>query len=63
MLEIRALLRLHYEVHLSNRDIARALQITHGTVGQCLQRFEAAGGTWPLGDDVLDKQLRRSFLR
>ncbi len=59
MLEIRELLRLHYEVHLSNRDIARALQITHGTVGQCLQRFEAAGGTWPLGDDVLDKQLRQ----
>jgi transposase len=59
MLEIREVLRLHYDVHLSNRDVARALGITHGTVGQCVQRFEAAGGTWPLSEEQSDRELRQ----
>ena len=59
MLEIRELLRLHYDVHLSNRDIAGTLRLSHGTVGQCIQRFEAAGGTWPLLEDQSDRELRQ----
>ena len=41
MLQIR--IRLHFDVHLSYREVARALGITHGTVSQCIQRFKAAG--------------------
>lgn len=57
MRQIREMLRLHYEVHLSGRDIERALHLSHVTVGNLLRRFEAAGGVWPLDPTVTDAQL------
>lgn len=57
MRPIREMLRLPDEVHLSGRDIERALHLSHVTVGHLLRRFDAAGGTWPLDPGVTDAQL------
>ena len=48
MLDFRAMLRLHYDVHLSYRDIARVPKTHHTTVSRWLARFEkwAAHGRW-----------------
>jgi len=59
MLDFREMLRLYYDVHLSYRDIARALKTHHSTVSRCLARFETAGGTWPLANTVTDHDLQR----
>ncbi len=57
MQHIREILRLHYELRLSHRAIARARQISHVTVGEVIGRFERAGASWPLADDVSDTVL------
>ena len=58
MHEMRELLRLHFKVHLSYRDIGQSLGITHVTVSDCLRRFKASGGSWPLAEDMTEDQLR-----
>ncbi len=58
MHEMRELLRLHFELHLSYRDIGTSLGISHATVSNCLRRFQASGGSWPLAPDVTEDQLR-----
>lgn len=58
MIEMRELLRMHYELQFSHRQIARALSTDHVTIGDCLRRFAATGGTWPLAPDITDAQLR-----
>jgi len=54
--------RLHFEANLSQRSIARAVQVSTTTVGEYLSRFERAGLTWPLDShlsvDELDRLLR-----
>jgi transposase len=57
MRQIREMLRLHYEVHLTGREIERALHLSHATVIHLLRRFEAAGGTWPVDPGLTDTQL------
>lgn len=58
MYEMRELLRLHFELHLSYRDIGKSLGISHVTVSDCLRRFRASGGSWPLTSDMTEEQLR-----
>jgi hypothetical protein len=49
--KIKEVLRLKFEVGLGLRLIARSCSIGLGTVHEYLQRAEAAGVTWPFGDD------------
>jgi hypothetical protein len=55
--QIRNILRLHYEVHLGERQIAAVCQVGKGTVQRFLQRAAAAGLSWPLPEDLYDTQL------
>ena len=51
MRKIREVLRLKHEVGLSNRAIARACQVSNSTVGEYLERAQAAGLGWPVPDE------------
>src|SRR5258708_23227893 len=53
--KIKEVLRLRFEVGLGLRQIARSCSIGLGTVHEYLQRAEAAGVTWTLGEDSNDR--------
>ncbi len=57
MCKTREVLRLHFEVHLSRRAIGRCLCISPVTVGNYLERFEQAGLSWPLPDEIDKTEL------
>lgn len=59
MRKLREILRLHFEVHLSQRAIARAQGIDHVTVSDVLRRFAQAGLSWPLPADLTDAALEQ----
>ena len=46
---------------LGLRQIARSCSIGLGTVHEYLQRAEAAGVTWPLGEDWDDERLEAAL--
>jgi transposase len=64
MRKLRDILRLRYEVGLTQRAIAQACAVGLGTVAGYLQRAAAAGLTWPVPDDLDDVALEaRLFAR
>ena len=54
---IREVLRLRFEAKISQRQIARSLNIGLGTVSLHLSRAKASGLTWPLPEDLDDQKL------
>ena len=58
MRQNKEILRLRHELHLSTRQIARSLNISHSTVGDLLRRAQAAGLTWPLPNELDDTALQ-----
>ena len=60
---VREILRLHYELGLSDRAIARAHGVHHTTVGDLIRRFESEGGQWPLPDTMTDTALHQWLYR
>lgn len=59
MRRIRELLRLHFEAHLSQRQIAAATHLSLGAVNKYLAAAALAGLSWPLPDDLTEGDLRR----
>jgi transposase len=59
MRRIRELLRLKHENGLSTRQLAAALGISKGAIGDYLQRLQAAGLGWPLPEGLDDAALER----
>ena len=59
MRQIKEVLRLHQEAHLSERQIARVCRISRSTVQRYLERAAAASLRWPLPEPVDDTQLER----
>ena len=59
MRKIKDILRLRHEVGLSYRGIAQALNIGYGTVVDYLNRATAAGVTWPLPEELDERDLGR----
>ena len=59
MRRIRDVLRLKHDSGLSERLIARTLQVSNGAVNSYLQRARVAGLTWPLPDSLDDDALER----
>jgi DNA replication protein DnaC len=57
----KEVLRLRFEVGLGLRQIARSCSIGLGTVHEYLQRAEAAGVTWPLGEDWDEERLEAAL--
>jgi len=63
MRKIREVLRLKYEGGLHERPIARAVGITHSTVGDYLKRAKAAGLTWEMAHDLSDAEVERRLFQ
>ena len=61
MRKTKEVLRLRFEVGLGLRQIARSCSIGLGTVHEYLQRAEAAGVTWPLGEDWDEDRLEAAL--
>ncbi len=61
MRKTREVLRLRFELGLGLRQIARSCSIGLGTVHEYLQRAEAAGVTWPLGEDWGEDRLEAAL--
>ena len=59
MRKIREVLRLRFGHDLSQRAVARSLQLSAGAVNGYLSRARRAGITWPVPDDLDDEQLER----
>ena len=55
--KIREILRLKYEVVLSNRAIARACHISNSTVGDYVVRARRAGVVWPVAEERTEEEL------
>ena len=61
MKKIKELMRLKWECGCSNRAIARSLNVSDSTIGDCLQRIKAAGLDWPLPDDLAEEALEEKL--
>ncbi len=59
MRQIREVLRLYHEAHLSERQIARGCGVSRSTVQRYLERAAAAKLVWPLPESLDDSQLER----
>ena len=59
MRQIREVLRLHHEAHLSERQIAHGCRISRRTVQRYLERAATANLEWPLPESLDDGQLEK----
>lgn len=59
MRKIKQILQLHYESGLSRRAISVAVGTSYGSVANYLNRAEKAGVSWPLSDDMDERELGR----
>jgi len=57
MRKIQDVLRLKYDCGLSNRQIARSLQISRSAIAEYLERAGKAGVGWPLPAGLTDAEL------
>jgi transposase len=57
MRKIKEVLRLHHEAKLSERAIARSINVSRDTVSRILTRASEVGLTWPLPADIDDSKL------
>jgi transposase len=57
MRHVKEILRLKLQNELSVREIARSCGIPASTVGDYIQRAEAAGLSWPLPEGISDSEL------
>ena len=55
--KIREILRLKWELRLSDRTVARSCRTSHSTVGDYVKRAEMAGLQWPLPEELDDDRL------
>ena len=57
MRKVRELLRLKFDLGLSDRQIAASLGVARSTVSEALKRAAAAGIAWPLPAELDDATL------
>jgi transposase len=60
---VKDILRLKHQNHLTVREIAGSCGLPASTVGDSLQRAEAAGLTWPLPEGISDSELAQRLLK
>lgn len=61
MRKLRELLRLRFELGLSQGQIARSCSISQGAVSKYLKRAQAAGVTWPLPEGWDEARLEEAL--
>lgn len=61
MRKLKEVLRLRFELHLDQRQIARSCSISVSTVHEYLKRAEAAGVGWPLPADWNEARLQSAL--
>jgi transposase len=61
MRKMREVLRLYFEVKLGQRQIARSANVSQSTVHDYLERFRAAGLSWPLPAEISEAELERKL--
>jgi len=61
MRKIREVLRLKFDCALSGHRIAQSCQISRSTVADYLYRFEKAGLSWPLPEDLSEEELEKKL--
>jgi len=59
MRKIREVLRLKWDLGLTNRAISRSCGIGHTAVSEYLKRAERAGLSWPLPSEMGNAQLEK----
>jgi len=62
MRQIKEVLKLKHQNHLSIREIARSCALPTSTVGDYLKRAEAAGLGWPVPEELGEEQLLAKLL-
>src|SRR5512134_74641 len=60
---VKDILRLKHQNQLSVREIAGSCGLPASTVGDYLQRAQAAGLTWPLPDGISDSELMERLIK
>lgn len=63
MRRMREVLRLKLAAGVSAREIARRLALAPSTVRATIERFAAAGLSWPLPEQLTMRSWRRRFTR
>jgi hypothetical protein len=61
MRKTREVLRLHYELKLGQRQIARSACLSQSTVHDYLARFAASGLPWPLPPAITETELESAL--
>jgi transposase len=57
MRKIREILRLKFELDLSDRQISKSTQVSRSTISDYLRRFAVSGLSWPLPADMADADI------
>lgn len=57
MRKIKEILRLKFEKGLSQKQIAKSIKVAKSTVQACLSKAKRANISWPLSEEVSEKQL------
>jgi len=61
MRKIKEVLRLHYHCDLSGHQIAQSCQMCRSTAADYLHRFEKAGLSWPLPEELSDEEVEKKL--
>lgn len=63
MRKTREILRLHYELKLSQRQIAQSVEAGQSTISDCLKRFRDSSLGWPLPSEVGEAELEAALFQ
>jgi transposase len=61
MRKIHEVLRLHFDLKLPQRQIARAAKLSQSTVHDYLERFQASGLPWPVPEGLSEPRLEEKL--
>ena len=61
MRKTHEVLRLHFDLKLKQRQIARSANLSQSTVHEYLRRFTAAGLSWPLPEQMSKPELEAAL--
>jgi transposase len=61
MRKTHEVLRLHFDLKLKQRQIARSVNLSQSTVHEYLHRFTAAGLSWPLPEQTSEAELEAAL--